>query len=337
MPLWGIDISHYQAGLDLGRVKAEGFDYVIAKVSEGDGYRDASWPGFRDAARAHDLLLVGYHYVRSGPSAAAQADCLLSHLGDHSVPVMLDHEAGSGGTDMFRAVRDAIQTRGPRVVISYLPKWYWQQIGSPSLADLPPLMASHYVSGTGYASALYTGVSPGWWASYGGSPQVAILQFSSTAQVAGYSLDVSAFNGTRDDFARLLGSGSVPSSPPSLQMIGEDQMSSLSLPPCEKGPDGKLIPKRAKFGCCVGSKSQLVEAGWFNLSTGWADAERYTVWFIGENTDGGPSYLNYQQVDAPKQDHRYGWSLPDGTVHISVEYACAEPVGVEIERKFRKL
>src|SRR5674476_320675 len=109
MTILGPDISNYQGGMNLSHVKAEGFEFVFCKVSEGDYYRDSTWPGFRDSARAAGLILAGYHYVRGDVDAAAQADTFVSHLGDKSIPGMLDFEANSGDIWQFWSVLDAIE------------------------------------------------------------------------------------------------------------------------------------------------------------------------------------------------------------------------------------
>ncbi len=92
MTLYGIDVASYQAGLNLAEVKAESFDFIIAKATQGSGYVDPSWASFRDGADANDLILVAYHYVTLD-AAAAQAENLVSALGDTGIPVMLDFEA----------------------------------------------------------------------------------------------------------------------------------------------------------------------------------------------------------------------------------------------------
>ena len=42
MTLYGIDVASYQAGLNLAEVKAESFDFTIAKATQGSGYVDPS-------------------------------------------------------------------------------------------------------------------------------------------------------------------------------------------------------------------------------------------------------------------------------------------------------
>ena len=49
--IFGPDISNNNGVVDLDRVKAEGFDFVWAKVSEGTSFRDTYWPRTRDWAR----------------------------------------------------------------------------------------------------------------------------------------------------------------------------------------------------------------------------------------------------------------------------------------------
>ena len=97
MTLYGIDVASYQAGLNLAEVKAESFDFIIAKASL--------------------LILVAYHYVTLD-AAAAQADNLVGALGDTSIPVMLDFEAGCGDLDNFWVVANAITAAGAHVATS---------------------------------------------------------------------------------------------------------------------------------------------------------------------------------------------------------------------------
>lgn len=233
MTLYGIDIASYQAGLNLAEVKSEGFDFVIAKVTQGSSYTDPSWPAFRDSARANGLILVGYHYV-TGDAPPAQAHNLVDHLGDASIPVMLDFEAGSGDLTNFWAVADAITAAGAHVALSYIPRWYWQRIGSPDLTGVPGLVASDYVAGTGYASALYPGEQSSFWAGYGGIEPV-ILQFTDAAQVAGQTIDADAYRGTADQLQQLLMTGDqmTPAQAQQLQQIWVQLL----------GPDGHGWPQ----------------------------------------------------------------------------------------------
>ncbi|WP_237112569.1 glycoside hydrolase family 25 protein [Mycobacteroides abscessus] len=201
-PIFGIDISNNNGFVDLDRVKTEGFQFVWAKVSEGPTFVDSFWPSTRDWCGRIGLLLAGYHYIREGDTQA-QADNLISHLGDVSIPVMLDFEQGSGDIENFWAVKDAIEARGAVVCLSYIPRWYWQQIGEPDISGVPGLIQSSYVGGSGYASTLYPGNDSPLWTGYGGK-DVDILQFTDHALIAGKHLDANAYRAPLDHLESLL-------------------------------------------------------------------------------------------------------------------------------------
>lgn len=207
MTIFGPDISNNNGVVDIDRVADEGFDFVFAKVSEGYAFRDRFWPRTRDWCAARGLICVGYHYVRTD-DPAAQADCFAGN-GGGSV-AMFDFEANSGDINNFWACVRAFNDHGIRVVLSYIPRWYWQQIGKPDISNIPGLLIqSSYVSGGGTASGLYPGDDTGYWNGFGGH-NVDILQFSDRATVAGLSLDVNAFRGSKAELAAALGIGGIP-------------------------------------------------------------------------------------------------------------------------------
>ena len=209
--LYGIDVSNHQGNFDFAAAKGEGFAFATHKVNEGDGYLDPFWPRARDLMREHfPGLFGGYVFCRRGSHPEREADTLLQHLGDPSIPIQLDYEDTIGGgsiEDMWARI-NAIQARGMRVFSVYLPRWYWRdRMGSPNLAGIPALWNSHYVYGKGYASTLYETspgtIEAGWAGFHPGGPQVRILQFSETARVAGQLIDVNAFRGTEAELRAL--------------------------------------------------------------------------------------------------------------------------------------
>lgn len=204
--IWGVDVHpNFQAGLNIEQVRREGFDFMAVKTSQGRSTYPAG--DFLSRGKAAGMLCLGYHYLDEGDEDA-QADVFARQLSQHGVPGMLDVEAGSGDIGAVWRFVNALHARNAPLVLLYLPRWYWSQIGSPDLTGLPPLWASHYVSGSGYASSLYEGVSPDWWDGYGNN-WIAVLQFTSSAQVAGYTVDADAYGGSREQFAALIG-GEAP-------------------------------------------------------------------------------------------------------------------------------
>lgn len=205
MTLYGIDISNNNGqGIDMNQVRDEGFDFVFCKVSQGNWFADGTWPAYRDAALAAGLLVAGYHYLEDG-DPQGQASWYLNHLADDGhCGTMVDFEASSGNQANFWGFVNAVNGLGRQVNVSYEPRWYWQQIGSPDLSQLPGLIQSSYVGGSGYAAALYPGDDSPMWAGFGGA-EVQLLQFTDAAQVAGYRVDANAFRGSRSELAALLG------------------------------------------------------------------------------------------------------------------------------------
>ncbi|WP_373202695.1 glycoside hydrolase family 25 protein [Mycobacterium marinum] len=216
--IYGVDISNNNGQVDIAAIKREGFDFLWCKVSEGAAFKDSFWPSNRDQAREQGLILAGYHYAREG-DPAAQADNFVSHLGDKSIPAMLDFEDGSGGIDNYWAVKREVEARGVRVALSYIPDWYWERIGKPDLSGVPGLIASEYVNGSDYAIRLYPGDNWRGWNPYGGR-QPDILQFTSSAVIAGKRLDANAFRGTPNQLRKLL---------LSLSPEGDDELSDTVL------------------------------------------------------------------------------------------------------------
>lgn len=65
----GIDISHWQAGLDLSAI-AGSFDFVIVKATEGVNYVDKSCDGFFQKALRLGKKVGFYHFARNNDAAA---------------------------------------------------------------------------------------------------------------------------------------------------------------------------------------------------------------------------------------------------------------------------
>lgn len=207
MITFGLDLSHHQAAsLDLAQCRREGVEFVFIKSSEGSGFVDPAFTANLNKARAAGLLVAAYHYVRSNATAAAQV-ANVARVVPKDVPVIPDVEANSGGVALVRDIVTRLQAAGYTVPLTYLPRWYWQQIGSPSLAGLPSLWSSRYPDNVvGSILDEYADVPASYWTGYGGLG-VTVLQFTSSARVAGHQpLDANAFNGTREQLAAVLGS-----------------------------------------------------------------------------------------------------------------------------------
>lgn len=219
---FGIDIASFQKYLNLLSVKKQGFTYVMIKCTEGSSYVNPEYEKHLDQAKKALLRTVAYHFLRPG-NIVAQVANLKAHIIDPTVPVMVDVERSKAAPTL----RDALdfvaeaEKEGLTVTLSYLPMWYWRQLGAPSLAALPGLVSSNYpVNFHQYASVLYRNsggnTGPGW-RGYGNSNPV-IWQFGSVGKLSGYNgnVDVSAFKGSLNDLDRLFKNWEKVQAPPKI-------------------------------------------------------------------------------------------------------------------------
>lgn len=231
--LFGLDISHHQASsLDLARCKREGIEFVFMKSSEGANFVDPEFTANLNEARAAGLLVAAYHYVRSDASAASQV-ANVARVVPKDVPVIPDAESGSGSVALLREFVRLLGNAGYRVPFTYLPRWYWQQLGSPALAGLPPLWSSRYPDNVvGTIADEWADVPSSYWNGYGGLP-VGVLQFTSSAAIAGHQpLDANAYPGTRDQLAVTLGQGTIQEEDPmfaSIELAPTDEPREITI------------------------------------------------------------------------------------------------------------
>jgi peptidoglycan hydrolase-like protein with peptidoglycan-binding domain len=219
----GVDLASYEAGEDLARLTDIGF--VIAKVTESNWYIDPPYDGWRTQAKAAGKLFVWYHFLVQGVSAAAQAAFTKAHVGDPSLPGMLDVETEGHSMPTLADVLayiDAARALGLRIKLVYLPRWYWAKIGSP---DLTPLTARGvYVVSSAYPRSAKAGAAATYaadggdagegWAPYGGVTPL-IWQFGDDAPEDGRPNDINAYRGTLAQLEQLLGAAVTQPSQPS--------------------------------------------------------------------------------------------------------------------------
>jgi GH25 family lysozyme M1 (1,4-beta-N-acetylmuramidase) len=181
------DGSSFQAGINF--VNSYAF---FAKATEGTGYTNPEFNAFRNEAAENSVFFAAYHFLHAG-NGAAQAEHYCS-----VVPANVAGAVDIEPTSLSRpTVQDAVdfitecRAQGRKMHLAYFPHWYWQQIGSPSLAALQgngPVMlwSSDYTT--------YSDNGPGW-AGYGGL-EVAVWQYSSTVSYGGVNdVDFNAFKG----------------------------------------------------------------------------------------------------------------------------------------------
>lgn len=202
------DIASYQAGIDLSGAPA-----VCAKVTQGTTYTNPSYAAFKAEAAAHGAFFFSYHFLTQG-NGAAQADYCYSKAGP--APLMLDLEPIKDKLGNYiskplvadaTAFVDRYRTRGGTCYVLYLPRWYWAEIGSPSLQ---PFIDRRMVLVSSDYTATYTDAGSGaGWLSYGGMTPT-VWQYTNAQALNGMAVDYNAFRGTLDQLKLLVNEGSRP-------------------------------------------------------------------------------------------------------------------------------
>lgn len=99
MPLKGVDISNWQAGI---KPTALGVDFVICKATEGKNFTDKQFKGWMDDLEKAGLLTGLYHFARSNDAASEAQffyDTIKAYIGK-AIPV-LDYEVwGQNSNDV---------------------------------------------------------------------------------------------------------------------------------------------------------------------------------------------------------------------------------------------
>lgn len=192
------DLSNWEPNLNL----EPGTVAVVAKATEGDYYKDASFSRFQSEAHALGAIFSGYHFLISNIDPALQAKWYHDFAGN--IPCMLDVEtegASHPSVDQCLAFMDALKGLGGRVWGVYFPRWYQGQVGG----DLGALeRAGAVVVSSNYTS--YSDTGPGWDAYGGATPRV--WQYTNSQSYGGAPCDFNAFRGSVQELSDLINGGS---------------------------------------------------------------------------------------------------------------------------------
>ncbi|HEX6709759.1 MAG TPA: glycoside hydrolase family 25 protein [Rubrobacter sp.] len=241
-PIYGVDISDYQRGIDLAQVAREGYEFCVVKASEGpygDGtsYLNPSFGTQIDGARRAGLLTGAYHFLVETP-ATAQVDLFLETVGDVSGKlVMVDYEGYPHSPSLspseatLRAfVTELRQRIGNHPILVYAGQGYWNSPpANGSIVDLgvttwDAFYPLHPLAGFG--SVLYERVKRQGWGERWGNQEPEFWQFSANGLVAGMEIDVNAFSGTREELYSL-----AEAEPPDVQPAADVNVARPLVPP----------------------------------------------------------------------------------------------------------
>lgn len=194
MTLNGIDISNWQAGINLSAVPA---DFVIIKATQGTTYvspeADTQYQGAKSAGR-----LLGVYHFATGDGAVEEAKFFLSNVKGYL-----------GEAALFLDWEDAVVTQGVGYAKAFLD-YVYQQTGIRPLIymsksvtnsyDWSSVSANYGLWVAQYADSNPTGYQDDPWTDtrgYGSWSGPAIFQYASTGHLSGYDgkLDLDKFYG----------------------------------------------------------------------------------------------------------------------------------------------
>ena len=202
MALNGIDISSYQAGINLAIVPC---DFVIIKATEGTAYVNPDFTRAYQQAKTMGKCLGLYHYAQGG-NVEAEADHFLNTIGNRvgEAALCLDWERndnprfGENDVAWVKAWCDYVRAKtsvAPLVYIQQSIMRYFSQIGDYGLWIAQ------------YADNNPTGYQANPWNE--GAYTCAIRQYSSHGRLSGWSgnLDLNKFYGDRMAWNKYAGRG----------------------------------------------------------------------------------------------------------------------------------
>lgn len=205
--LKGIDISKYQANIDLSKVSTE---FVICKATEGVGYTDKCCDKLYQQAKSLGKKLGVYHYARPdlGNSAEDEADYFLKETkGYHKEAILiLDWEpSGSsiGNVSWAKRWLDRVKEKtGVKPLIymsaSVMRGYDWSSVVSADYG----LWIANYGSNNGTAQEeVFNRYPLKYWNFY------ALWQYTSTGRLNGYNgnLDLNYFSGDKNAWDKYAG------------------------------------------------------------------------------------------------------------------------------------
>ncbi len=136
--LEGVDVSEFQAAIDWNAVKASGRSFAIARVADGLGHVDPTFPQNWAGIKAAGMVRGVYQFYRASQDGTAQANLLLDHvgaLGAGDLPPVLDVEVtdGVGAAQILSGIRAwtaRIQQATGRKPIIYTAPGFWDGLGA---------------------------------------------------------------------------------------------------------------------------------------------------------------------------------------------------------------
>ena len=222
----GIDVSHWDAGIDWPKVRATGQRFVFAKATEGINYKDDTFKDNWTGAKAAGLLRGAYHFFRCNVDAKKQADYFIDFVkaakDDGELPPVLDLETNDGMTKEKIVVAakvwlDRVEAAFGKKPIIYSGQYFLQDYlvqpggGPPPWAKDYPLWLAQYPNQ--YVEGAKPFLPRGWF-------NWSIWQYSDKGRINGINaaVDMNFFNGTLEELYKFAGAA-IPDQTPKVHKV----------------------------------------------------------------------------------------------------------------------
>lgn len=140
----GIDVSSYQhpngESIDWHKVKADGYEFVVVKASEGVTYKNPYLHADVAGARAAGLKVSAYHFFRGNDDGVTQANNFVNAVAGlrFDFPVAIDYETNDGSDaqlthERLDQVRTVMRQHGHKTMTYTYPN-FWETHGKSDCA-----------------------------------------------------------------------------------------------------------------------------------------------------------------------------------------------------------
>lgn len=240
--IYGVDVhARYQAGLDIPRLRSEGYSFLVTKASEGTSIPTSSsftasqfkarYLSWLAEARGQGMIPGLYHWIRAGRGAEQAAffhGLVVEAGGPKGMLIQLDCEHDATYADVVAWRDEWNRLTDDHPFLLYTGGWWWRPRGWDGKAITPYLWDSHYLTADADTipddpAAFASRVPSSWWApGYGGWPGATVLQFTSQGDAGslGNNVDLNVFRGSRAELLTLTGDDMSALDPDERQLLG---------------------------------------------------------------------------------------------------------------------
>lgn len=125
----GVDISNNNGYLDIGKLKSSGYNFIIAKATEGTGFVDKYYQTFAQQSKILKIPIGAYHFARfkNDASAKVEADFFLTvamqEKPDFLALDLEDEEAEGNLTSAVNIFMNTINSEGIPIILYSSPAY----------------------------------------------------------------------------------------------------------------------------------------------------------------------------------------------------------------------